>query len=59
LEVYQEGAVVRQPYSRARIKLPEERAGIMMVFKPYKTVSYALIMEAFRELKVNDFVYSP
>ena len=59
LEIYQEGAVVRQPYSRARLKLPEERGGVAMVFKTYKTVSYALVMEAFRDLKVNDYVYSP
>lgn len=59
LEIHQEGAIVRQPYSRARIKLPEERAGLAMVFKPYDTVSYALVMEAFKELKVYDYVYSP
>lgn len=59
LEVYQAGAVVRQPYSRARIKLPEERAGFTMIFKTYKTVSYALVMEAFREMQVFDYVYSP
>ena len=59
LEIYQAGDTVRQPYSRARIKLPEERAGLTMVFKTYKTVSYALVMEAFRELKVLDYVYSP
>jgi hypothetical protein len=59
LEIYQAGAIVRQPYSRARIKLPEERAGLTMVFKTYNHVSYALVMEAFRELKVLDYVYSP
>ena len=59
LEIFQAGAVVRQPYSRARIKLPEERAGLAMVFKTYKTVSYALVMEAFREMQVLDYVYSP
>jgi hypothetical protein len=59
LEIYQEGAIVRQPYSRARIKLPEERAGLCMVFKTYHTVSYALVMEAFRDLSVRDYVYSP
>ena len=59
LEIYQEGAIVRQPYSRARLKLPEERGGLCMVFKTYPTVSYALVMEAFKDLKVRDYVYSP
>jgi len=59
LEVYEEGAIVRQPFTSTRIKLPEERAGIAMVFKTYKTISYALIMEAFKDLKVFDYVYTP
>lgn len=59
LEIHQAGEVVRDAYSRARIRLPEERAGYLMVFKPYERVSYALVMEAFRELKVLDYVYSP
>ncbi|MBI1424084.1 MAG: LysM peptidoglycan-binding domain-containing protein [Gammaproteobacteria bacterium] len=59
LEIYQAGDTVRAPYSHKRIKLPEERAGIAMVFKTYKTVSYALVMEAYKDLKVLDYVYSP
>ena len=59
LEIHQAGDVVRDAYSRARIRLPEERAGYLMVFKPYDQVSYGLVMEAFRELKVLDYVYSP
>jgi len=59
LEIYQVGATVRDPHTRKLIKLPEERAGIAMVFKPYKTVSYALVMQAFKDLKVLDYVYSP
>jgi len=59
LEVYQEGKVVRDPRTHDLIKLPEERAGIAMVFKPYATISYALVMEAFRDLKVLDYVYTP
>ena len=59
LEIYQAGATVRDPYTRRSVKLPEERAGLAMVFKPYKTISYALVMEAFKDLKVLDYVYSP
>lgn len=59
LEIYQAGDVVRDPRTHDRVKLPEERAGIAMVFKPYKTISYALVMEAYRDLSVLDYVYSP
>jgi len=41
------------------VDLPDERAGIMMVFKTYKNLSYALIMEANRAMKVNDRFENP
>jgi len=41
------------------VDLPDERAGIMMVFKTYKSLSYALIMEANRAMKVNDRFENP
>ena len=41
------------------VDLPYERAGIMMVFKTYKNLSYALIMEANRAMKVNDRFENP
>jgi hypothetical protein len=59
LEVFQEGLEVKDVNTRDEVKLPEERAGLMMVFKPYKNVSYGLVMEAYRSLKVLDYVYSP
>lgn len=59
LDIYQAGAVVKDPRTGDRVKLPEERAGVAMVFKPYKTLSYALVMEAYKDLSVLDYVYSP
>lgn len=41
------------------VDLPDERAGIMMVFKTYKEMSYALIMEANRAMHVNDRFEKP
>jgi hypothetical protein len=61
LAVIQKGAEVRD--SRAwfftSVDLPDERAGIMMVFKTYKNLSYALIMEANRTMHVNDRFENP
>jgi hypothetical protein len=59
LEIYQAGSTVRDPHTHNLIKLPEERAGLAMVFKTYRTISYALVMEAYKDLKVLDYVYSP
>lgn len=41
------------------VKLPDERAGTIMVFKSYERVSYALVMEAESEIQVLDRVSNP
>ena len=59
LEIHQQGALVRSPRGRHKIRLPEERAGLLMIFKPYSGISYGLVMEAFTDLSLYDYVYSP
>jgi len=41
------------------VELPDERAGVMMVFKTYKKMSYALVMDAYRAMHVNDRFQNP
>lgn len=41
------------------VELPDERAGVMMVFKTYKQISYALVMDAYRAMHVNDRFQNP
>lgn len=41
------------------VKLPDERAGVVMVFRPFDRVSYALVMEATRAMHVFDMVRNP
>ena len=59
--VMQKGAEVidSQRILFSSVKLPDERAGIMMVFKTYKNLSYALIMEANRAMHVHDRFENP
>ena len=61
LAVYQKGAIVKdtQRFFSSNVKLPDERAGLVMVFRVFEKVSYALVMEANRPLHVNDFVTNP
>lgn len=59
LEIHQQGQIVREPFTRTRIQLPEERAGLLMVFKARDDLSFGLVMEAFTDLRVYDYVYSP
>jgi len=41
------------------VKLPDQRAGIVMVFRPYERVSYALVMKATRTIHLYDVVSTP
>ena len=42
-----------------RITLPEERYGLVFVVKSFERVSYALVMNTTRPVKVRDFVLTP
>jgi hypothetical protein len=44
---------------RSRPELPLEEAGLLMVFRPFERVSYALVMYATRALHLGDSVRSP
>jgi hypothetical protein len=73
LAVFQGGHVVRDTYSKGglassnnprsmfggKVQLPEERAGVAMVFKSFDRMSYALIMEATHEIVQGDAARNP
>jgi hypothetical protein len=62
LTIYKSGRVARDVVSgaaSATVKLPNEQAGVLMVFRPFERVSYALIMKASRALHVLDTVQTP
>jgi hypothetical protein len=66
LEVFQAGSVVKDPYATfvnwpgsRRVQLPEERAGLVMVFRVLDEISYALVVQATNEIKVADVVRNP
>ncbi len=45
--------------ARPLLKLPDERNGLLMVFRPFERVSYALILEITSGVKVGDRVVNP
>ncbi len=62
LEVFQRGEVVRDrfrgsPFSTVR--LPQEYAGRVLVFRVLDEISYALVMSASNEMRVADIVRTP
>jgi hypothetical protein len=48
-----------QPGERSEIKLPSERTGLLMVFRPFEKLSYGLILEIGDIVKVGDRVANP
>ncbi len=59
LSVFQKGNRVRDPVTRKNIQLPDERAGVLMVVRTLERFSYALVMEASRDIRLYDMVRNP
>jgi hypothetical protein len=62
LRVDQRGELVRDvvtPDSRDTVRLPDEEAGLLMVFRTFDKVSFGLIMHATRPMHVEDRVRNP
>jgi hypothetical protein len=62
LAVDQLGKTIRDNVSsekNATVKLPDELAGHLMVFRVFDKVSYGLVMDATRAMHVDDVVRTP
>jgi hypothetical protein len=62
LQVDQRGETVRDTVAKAAgttVTLPDEKAGLIMVFRTFERVSFALVMEAERPMHVLDKVRNP
>ena len=59
LTVFQDGPEVVDHVAGGKVKLPDESAGTVMVFKTFGDISYALVMEATRAIHKYDHVRNP
>ncbi|MFC0668995.1 LysM peptidoglycan-binding domain-containing protein [Azotobacter chroococcum] len=59
LAVYKTGETVRDRITGEPVKIPDERSGLLMVFRTYERLSYGLILTASRQLAVLDKVRNP
>ncbi len=60
LAIKQAGEVIRDRYQdNDPVKMPDERAGVLMVFRVFDRISYALVMKAQRTIHVGDVVTNP
>jgi len=53
LSVFQTGRVVEDRVGGGKVKLPDEAAGTIMVFKTYDRISYGLVMEATQAIHIH------
>ena len=59
LAIYKRGALARDRIANEVIRLPSERAGLLMVFRTFEKLSYGLVLETERALAVEDEVRNP
>ncbi len=61
MAVLQSGAVItdRTDSPRTQIRLPNERNGLLMVFRTFEKLSYALLLQADEGVKVGDRFVNP
>lgn len=59
LAVYKTGETVRDRVTGESVKIPDERSGLLMVFRTYDKLSYGLVLVANRQLAIMDKVRNP
>ncbi|SFM45821.1 LysM peptidoglycan-binding domain-containing protein [Halopseudomonas yangmingensis] len=59
LAIFKAGEVVRDRISNESVRLPDERAGLLMVFRPYERMSYGIVLNATRQMAAMDRVRNP
>ena len=59
LAIYKKGEMIKDRVAGERIRLPDERIGLLMVFFTYEKMSFGLVMQADRQLDIGDIVRNP
>ncbi len=59
LAVYKRGGTVTDRVKGDKVTLPDERAGLVMVFRTFEKLSLGLVLEADRPLAIKDLVRNP
>jgi hypothetical protein len=57
--IYRRGALVIDSHDGKQVRLPSERSGLAMVFRSFKKMSYAIILEGRGSIKVDDELRPP
>ena len=59
LAIYRLGEIITDRVVGKKVKLPDERAGLLMVFRTFEKMSFGLVLQADRPLSITDIVKNP
>ncbi len=59
LAVYKRGELVRDRIAGDMVELPEERAGLLMIFRTFEKMSLGIVLDSQKPLAVLDRLYNP
>ena len=59
LTVFRTGETIKDRFGGGKVRLPDEEAGTLMVFKVYDRIGYGLVMEATQAIHIHDTVRNP
>lgn len=59
MAIFKDGGMIKDRINGDIVKLPDEKAGLLMVFRTFEKMSFALVLEASRPLAVNDKLRRP
>ncbi len=62
MRIFQQGKIIKDSVSNRysdEVRLPDEEAGMVMVFRTTEKVSFGLVMQATRAIHINDYVRTP
>ena len=57
--IWRRGALIDDPVAKEIVRLPSEKAGVLMVFKTFEKLAYGLVLDATKPMKIGDEVRSP
>lgn len=59
MSIYQAGPVVRDEVANQLVRIPDTRAGLLMVFRVFEKVSYGIVLKSSEPIRVGDKVFKP
>ena len=59
LSVFRTGETIEDRFGGGKVRLPDEEAGTLMVFKVYDRIGYGLVMAATQAIHIHDNVRNP